>query len=80
MITRIELLGYSDINNEDEAFLQTILDAIASLPLSNAVEQETIALRKQHKIKLPDAIILATAHVHKLQLLTLDKRLMQYTN
>lgn len=50
---------------EDNALLQSVLSEITCLPLSEAVEQKTIALRKQHKIKLPDAVILATAHVHK---------------
>ncbi len=39
----------------------------------------TISLRKKHKIKLPDSIILATAEVHGLKLLTLDQKLNNYS-
>lgn len=77
VITRIELLGYANITTEDEAFLQSVLSEITCLPLFDDVEEETIQLRKHHKVKLPDAIILATAKVNTLELLTLDKQLMK---
>ncbi len=37
------------------------------------IKRQTIAIRKQTKTKLPDAIIAASAYVHKLPLLTADK-------
>jgi predicted nucleic acid-binding protein len=40
------------------------------LPLDEPVIQQTIRLRQQHRVKLPDAIIAATALVHGLPLLT----------
>jgi len=39
-------------------------------PISSLVEQETIRLRKALRIKLPDAIIAATALVHDQVLIT----------
>ena len=36
--------------------------------------EQTITLRKKHKIKLPDAIIAATALVHNLTLLTRNEK------
>jgi predicted nucleic acid-binding protein len=33
------------------------------MPLSEAIVQRTIALRQQHRIRLPDALIAATALV-----------------
>lgn len=41
-----------------------------------AIENAVIELRKRHKIKLPDAIVLAAALTHKLQLLSLGMGLM----
>lgn len=46
------------------------------LPLSSAVEDAVIVLRQTRAIKLPDAIIAATALCSHLELLTLDKRLL----
>ncbi|MEM6264058.1 MAG: PIN domain-containing protein [Bacteroidota bacterium] len=37
---------------------------------SESIVAQTISLRKHHKIKLPDAIIAATALVHNLTLIT----------
>lgn len=44
-------------------------------PLNEAVEKRVILIRQQHKIKLPDAIIAATALVNGAKLVTLDKKL-----
>ena len=44
-------------------------DAIV-LQLSNAIVEKTIEIRKSVRIKLPDAIIAATALVHGYTLLT----------
>ncbi|MEM1328689.1 MAG: type II toxin-antitoxin system VapC family toxin [Bacteroidota bacterium] len=69
VINQIELLGF---NGEDEE-MKTIEDFIgvsSVLSLSNEVVQQTIALRKEHKIKLPDAVIAATALTHDLTIIT----------
>ena len=53
--------------------MTTLIEFIAAhteLPLDEPVIQQTILLRQQHRIKLPDAIIAATALAHNLPLLT----------
>ena len=50
--------------------LEDFIAATTILPLDEPVVQQTILLRQQHRIKLPDAIIAATALVHGLPLLT----------
>jgi predicted nucleic acid-binding protein len=47
------------------------------LPISDHVEAKTIELRRTTKLKLPDAIIAATALVNGIQLVTLDAKLLQ---
>ena len=69
VIVRIELLSWQG----SPSAMQLILDFIAEaeqMPLDEVVIQQTIALRQQHRIKLPDAIIAATALAHGLPLLT----------
>ncbi|MEI6882196.1 MAG: type II toxin-antitoxin system VapC family toxin [Bacteroidota bacterium] len=69
VINQIELLGFKGSPSE----MQTLEDFIAIsdvLPLSDAVVLETINLRKNYKIKLPDAIIAATALSYNLTLVT----------
>jgi toxin FitB len=48
--------------------------------LDEAIESHTVALRRQHKIKLPDAIIAATAASRGLVLLSMDKALNKIAN
>jgi len=69
VINQIELLGYNGTRAEMQP-LEDFIDASNMLSLSDAVVQQTINLRKEHKIKLPDAIIAATALVNKCDLIT----------
>ncbi|RZK24868.1 MAG: type II toxin-antitoxin system VapC family toxin [Hymenobacter sp.] len=69
VVVRIELLSWSG----SPADMQPVEEFIAAslvLPLDESVIQQTIRLRQQHRIKLPDAIIAATALAHGLPLLT----------
>lgn len=75
VITRLELLGYPGINNSESRLIQAKLQRLIYLPLNWPIEEETIKLRRAHKIKLPDAIIASTSVVHGLDLLTFDQRL-----
>jgi len=78
-ITRMELLGFPDLAREEEAAILEFLQNCQVLFVDEAVEQETIRLRRTNQFKLPDAIIAATAQVHQLILLTLDQRLEKLT-
>ena len=66
VINRMELLGFQDV----PATIQEFADTARIYPLDEEVEAKTIALRKQYRLKLPDAIIAATAMIHDLKLLT----------
>ena len=50
--------------------MQSFVQAVEVLPLDEPTVQQTILLRQQLRIKLPDAIIAATALAHGLPLLT----------
>lgn len=69
VINRMELLVKLG-NASEEAALRQIISSCIELSLDEPVIQQTILLRQQHRIKLPDAIIAATALVHNLPLLT----------
>ncbi len=74
-ITRIELLGFPGLTETEEAVTRQFLACCEVLPLSQAVEAETIRLRRGSGLKLPDSIVLASARVAGAALLTLDQRL-----
>jgi predicted nucleic acid-binding protein len=62
MITWIEVMTGAS-SPEEEAVLRSFLLNFECLPVSSAVAERAAAVRRQMRIKMPDAIILATAEV-----------------
>lgn len=65
-ITYIEVLGYQDVPQSTQDFM-TLANVVE---INKAIIDCCISLRKLKRIKLPDAIIAATAIVYDLTLLT----------
>jgi predicted nucleic acid-binding protein len=74
-ITRMELLSFHGITAEEENAISELLEQMTHLSLEPTIENKAIQARRQHRLKLPDAIIAATAKTYGLALLTLDKKL-----
>ncbi len=55
---------------DDERPLRALLSGFRVLPVDGDVAEEAVALRRSRRVKLPDAIIWATARVHRLELAT----------
>ncbi len=70
IITKIELIGFSVVSQEIIEFAEMA----SVIGLTNAIANQTIALRKAHRIKIPDAIIAATALVHDFTLISRNVR------
>lgn len=71
-VTRMELLGFPGIKADEDALIRSRLGQFRYLPIDLAVEDCAIQLRRNRRVKLPDALIAATALCNSLQLLTLD--------
>jgi predicted nucleic acid-binding protein len=69
VVTKIEVLGFNAPEKHYKLLADFMDDALV-LDLTGDVVEQTIAIRKAHKTKLPDAIIAATAIVYDLTLLT----------
>lgn len=72
-ITEIELLSFHGLSDESREGIKEFLEDCTIFELTEKVKILTIALKKAHKIKLPDAIIAATAQFLKIELITFDK-------
>lgn len=63
MITWMEVaVGAS--SPDEEVVLRTFLATFEVLPIDTRVAEEAVHLRRSRRMKLPDAIIFATARVH----------------
>jgi len=65
-INKIELLGFSFVE-------QSLIDAVSAAeiyPINDQTIDMTIDLRKKYKIKLPDAIVAATAIINGFTVIT----------
>lgn len=55
---------------DEEAVVRGFLSAFDILPVDGPVAEEAVVLRRTRRLKLPDAIIVATARVHGRSLAT----------
>lgn len=60
IVTWMEVLAGAD-DAEEEAITREFLSRFKVQPVEKAVAERAIKIRRQHKLKLPDAIIWATA-------------------
>jgi predicted nucleic acid-binding protein len=68
IITWIEILAGVLPNQEAET--RGFLTTLRIIPITSDISERAVAIRRQSRIKLPDAIILATAEVEDLLLIT----------
>ena len=61
IITEIELFAYPRMSKREEKSLRDMLNDFTICPLDETVKEETIFIRRQYGLKLPDCIICATA-------------------
>jgi len=66
----MELLGWQFPSPLKQLEAESFVNASTLFYLTNSIADQTILIRRQHKIKLPDAIIAATALVNNFQLIT----------
>lgn len=76
IITEIELLSYPSIQSDEVNTIQNFVNDVTVVELKNSIKTETIALRRKYNLKVPDAIIAATALKIAAPLLTNDKKLL----
>ena len=77
VITEMELLSYSSLAPAEEQQIRRFLAQLQTLNFTESIKQTAINFRKQNRLKLPDAIIAATAFYLGAILLTNDLKLTQ---
>ncbi|MCL2380035.1 MAG: type II toxin-antitoxin system VapC family toxin [Treponema sp.] len=77
VIVKLELLKHPDITPDEEHTINEFLRLVPVAPINAAIENETIALSRLSKLKLPDAIIGATAIVYDAEIVTHDPHFLK---
>jgi predicted nucleic acid-binding protein len=78
-ITEIELYAYHSNNSLAKELLDSFIDSVYVININDAVKQKTIAVRRSHKLKLPDSIIAASALHENVSFITADKGFQKVT-
>lgn len=74
-ITEMELLSFGGLSDLQRQWLQRFIDAIEVIEINNEVKKVTIDLRCKYHLKLPDAIVAASAINKDAILFSNDKKL-----
>ncbi len=75
-ITQIELLCFDNASQEELAKIREFLEEMNLILVDTSIIKRTIQIRKKFGVKIPDAIIAATAVEHNLKLITNDQQLL----
>jgi hypothetical protein len=70
VITYMEVLGYKFNNDFERQTIEQLCKHFPIIDLNPKIVDKVISIKQRHKIKLPDAIILATAIISKFELIT----------
>lgn len=73
VITYMEIFGYEFKNKNEENLLKSIMEKIDTININEDIINKVIEVRKKFKVKLPDAIIFATATYLNADLITINE-------
>jgi predicted nucleic acid-binding protein len=71
-ITELELLSYPDLTPDDENIINEFIDDCIVIDVNQEIKRQTIRIKRNYNLKIPDAIIASTAAYLKLPLLSAD--------
>ncbi len=70
VINRIEILSFNPLNPADLIPFEELVNTVDVIPLSEEIILQTIQIRRNHKLKLPDAVVAASAMAFNLTVVT----------
>jgi hypothetical protein len=83
IITEIEFLAFPNLPQQDIALFSSFLDRVSIVDLAHhqtALRDQIIDLRRNLRLRLPDAVIVASAIFHEAGLVTADRQLLGLEN
>jgi tRNA(fMet)-specific endonuclease VapC len=83
VINVLEFSCFADLSASDRTLLSQFLERITVVDVvhnNTELMEHVIALRQKRALKLPDAIVMASAALHRATVLTNDIQLLKLTN
>jgi predicted nucleic acid-binding protein len=83
IITEIEFRAFADLAPEDTQLFADFLKRVTVIDLAHQdtrLLDRVIALRQDHHLRLPDAVVVASSLVHEARLVTADRQLLSLQN
>jgi len=77
IITEMELLSYPGLSSPEAQQIHNFLSHLTIININDSIKNLAIQWRRQYKLKLPDAIIVATTLSLEATLLTNDQQLIK---
>lgn len=74
VITEMELLSYRSITARERQQIKNFLSDFVIVNITDAIKDQTIEIKKNSHLKLPDSIIAATAIVLDVSFVTSDRQ------
>jgi predicted nucleic acid-binding protein len=60
-ITELELFAFSNLTAVEQALIEDVLSTISVIPVDSHIARIAASIRREHRVKVPDSIIAATA-------------------
>jgi tRNA(fMet)-specific endonuclease VapC len=79
IITEIEFRSFPDLTHDDALLFAEFLRRVHVIDLARydaSLLDQVVALRRTHRLRLPDAIVVASALTHDAFLITADRQLL----
>jgi predicted nucleic acid-binding protein len=79
IITEIEFLAFPGLGQDDAQLFAEFLRRVTVIDLTQddpLLLERVIALRRNHRLRLPDAVVAASALIHDACLVTADRQLL----
>lgn len=79
-ISEMELLSKPGLSAENIRIVKSLIENCVLIDFNNEIKQSAIKIRKDYKLKIPDAIVAASANYLALPLITFDKEFKKVKN
>lgn len=79
-INELELLGFKGITFKEETWVELFLEECIIIDINPGIKEITKQIRRNYALKLPDAIVAATAIFLDVPLLSADKQFGQVSD